>query len=57
MQVMLTMILLASSVSLGRAFVHLMRVDRGYDVQGIVTVDVSLDGTTHQLDKRAAPIF
>ena len=56
-QVMLTMIFLAGSVSLGRAFVHLMRIDRGYDVQGIVTVNISLDGTSHQLDKRELPYF
>jgi predicted permease len=56
-QVMLTIILLAGSVSLGRAFIHLMRTDRGYDVQGIVTVNVSLDGTTHQLAKRQLPYF
>jgi putative ABC transport system permease protein len=56
-QVMLTMILLASSVGLGRAFVHLMRIDRGYDVKGIVTVGVSLDGTTHQMDRRQLPYF
>jgi putative ABC transport system permease protein len=56
-QVMLTMILLAASVCLGQAFVHLMRIDRGYDVQGVVTVGVSLDGTTHQLDKRQLPYF
>jgi putative ABC transport system permease protein len=56
-QVMLTMILLASSVCLGRAFVHLMRIDRGYDVNQIVTVAVSLDGTAHQLDKRQLAYF
>jgi putative ABC transport system permease protein len=56
-QVMLTMILLAASVCLGRAFVHLMRIDRGYDVKGIVTVSVSLDGTSHQLGKRQLPYF
>jgi putative ABC transport system permease protein len=56
-QVMLTMILLAASVCLGRAFVHLMRIDRGYDVKGVVTVAVSLDGTTHHLDKRQLPYF
>ncbi len=56
-QVMLTMILLAASVCLGRAFVHLMRIDRGYDVKGVVTAAVSLDGTTHQLDKRQLPYF
>ncbi|MGA8153147.1 MAG: FtsX-like permease family protein [Terriglobales bacterium] len=56
-QVMLTVILLAGSVSLGRAFVHLMRIDRGYDVKGIVTVGVSLDGTTRQLNNRQLPYF
>ncbi len=56
-QVLLTMILLAGSVSVGRAIVHLMRIDRGYDVKGVVTVSVSLDGTTHQLDKRQLPYF
>jgi putative ABC transport system permease protein len=56
-QVMLTMILLAASVCLGRAFLHLMRIDRGYEVQGIVTAGISLDGTTHQLDKRQLAYF
>jgi predicted permease len=56
-QVMLTMILLAASVGLGRAFVHLMRIDRGFDVKGVVTVGVSLEGTTHQLNKRQLPYF
>jgi putative ABC transport system permease protein len=56
-QVMLTIILLAGSVSLGQAFVHLMRIDRGFDVKGVVTVNVSLDGTIHQLDKRQLPYF
>jgi len=56
-QVMLTIILLAASVSLGRGFVHLMRVDRGYDVHGIVTVNISLDGTSYQLNKRELPYF
>ncbi len=56
-QVMLTMILLAGSVSVGRAIVHLMRIDRGYDVKGVVTVNVSLDGTTHRLNKGQLPYF
>lgn len=56
-QVMLTMILLASAVCLGRAFVHLMKIDRGYEVRGVVTASVSLDGTTHQLNKRQLPYF
>ena len=56
-QVMLTIMLLAGSVSLGRAFVGLMRIDRGYDVQQVVTVSVSLNGTTHQLDKKQLAYF
>lgn len=56
-QVMLTMILLAASVGLGRAFIHLMGIDRGYDVKGVVTVGVSLDGTTHQTAKRQLAYF
>jgi len=56
-QVMLTIVLLAGSVSLGRAFVNLMKIDRGYDAKHVVTVSVSLDGTTHQLDKRELPYF
>lgn len=56
-QVTLTIILLAGSVSLGRAFIHLMRADRGYDVKQVVTVGVSLDGTTHQLQKTQLPYF
>jgi putative ABC transport system permease protein len=56
-QVTLTIIFLAGSVSLGRAFVHLMRIDRGYDVRDLVTVNVSLEGTAHQLYKRQLPYF
>jgi len=56
-QVMLTMILLASSVGLGLAFIHLMGIDRGYDVKGVVTVGVSLDGTAHQTAKRQLAYF
>jgi predicted permease len=56
-QVMLTIVLLTASISVGRAFVKLMRIDRGFDVKGLVTVSVSLDGTTHQLDGRQLPYF
>jgi putative ABC transport system permease protein len=51
-QVMLTTILLAASVCLGRAFVHLMRIERGYGVKGVVTANVSLSGTAYQSNKR-----
>ena len=56
-QVMLTMILLAASVCLGRAFVHLMKIERGYGVKGVVTVSVSLNGTAYQSNKRQLPYF
>jgi putative ABC transport system permease protein len=56
-QVMLTIILLATSVSVGNAFVRLMGIDRGYDVKRLVTVNVSLDGTPHQLERRQLPYF
>jgi predicted permease len=56
-QVTLTVVLLAAAVSVGSAFVRLMRIDRGYDVKGIATVGVSLDGTTHQGDGRELAYF
>jgi predicted permease len=49
-QVMLALVLVTASISVGRAFVHLMNVDRGFDRSGVVTAAVSLDGTTHQSD-------
>jgi putative ABC transport system permease protein len=56
-QVALTIILLASSLSVGRAFVHLMRIDRGFVAKDVVTVNVSLAGTTHQGDGRNLAYF
>jgi putative ABC transport system permease protein len=56
-QVMLAILLLAGSMSLGRAFVHLMTADRGYGVKDIVTVNVSLDSTTHEAEDRRLPYF
>ncbi|MGD0775804.1 MAG: ABC transporter permease, partial [Candidatus Solibacter sp.] len=56
-QVMLTIILLTASVAVGRAFVKLMGTDRGFAVKGLVTVNVSLGGTTHQLAQRELAYF
>ena len=56
-QVMLTIILLTASVSIGRAFVSLMRTDRGFDRKGLVTASVSLDGTTRGANGRQLPYF
>ena len=54
-QVMLTIILLAASVSVGRAFVNLLKIDRGFDVKGLVTVSVSLEGTVHAVEGHQLP--
>jgi putative ABC transport system permease protein len=54
-QVTLTIILLTASVSVGRAFVNLMRIDRGFNVRGLVTVSVSLNGTTRDADGHQLP--
>jgi predicted permease len=56
-QVMLTIILLTASVSVGRAFVNMMRTDRGFERKGLVTVSVSLDGTTHGVAGHQLPYF
>jgi putative ABC transport system permease protein len=52
-QVMLTIILLAGSVAIGRAFFDLTRMDRGYDTRHVATVSVSLQGTTRQAEPLA----
>ena len=44
-QIVLTVVLLTSSVSVGRAFSHLIQMDRGFKVDGVLTASVSLDGT------------
>ncbi len=41
-QVMLTIVLLGSSFSIGRAFLNLVRMDRGFDRQGVVTVSMAV---------------
>ncbi len=56
-QVTLTMVLLAAAVSVGSAFEHMMRIDRGYNVNGIATASVSLDGTTRQGQGREFAYF
>lgn len=56
-QVMFTIAFLAASVSVGQAFLKLMKIGRGYGVTGLVTVNVSLDGTTHQVQKHQLPYF
>jgi len=47
-QVALTIVLFAASISVGRALINLMDADRGFTGQGLATVNISLEGTTHQ---------
>jgi len=56
-QIMITIVLLSGSVSVGRAFMSLMRTDRGYNLHGLVTVNVSLAGTIHDRDGRQLSYF
>ncbi len=56
-QVALTIVLLAGCVSIGRAFLHLMHADRGFDTKGLISVSVSLDGTIHQRRDRQLEYF
>ena len=56
-QVMLTLILVSASISVGRAFLDLMRADRGFDRSTVVTAKVSLQGTTHQTDASRLAYF
>ena len=48
LQAGLTVILLASSVAMGRAFLKLLSVDLGFRPANAVTLTVSLQGTRHQ---------
>ncbi len=56
-QVMLTIVLLAGSFSINRAFLDLMGMDRGFDRQGVVTVSVSLAGTARDQGDRRLQYF
>lgn len=46
-QIAITIVLLAGSVALGRAFVGLLGADPGYDVRSIATMSVSFAGTEY----------
>jgi predicted permease len=56
-QVMLTIVLLTASISLGRAFTAIMRFDRGFDRSGVVTAGVSLSGTHLEADAARVAYF
>jgi predicted permease len=56
-QVMLSIVLVSASLSLGRAFLDLMRADRGFHRAGVVTAMVSLEGTTHETAAKRLAYF
>ncbi|MBZ5580124.1 MAG: ABC transporter permease [Acidobacteriia bacterium] len=56
-QVMLAVILLTSSLSVGHAFLQMMRINRGFVPRGLMTVNVSLQGTAHQGAGRSLAYF
>ncbi len=56
-QVMVTVVLLTASVSVGRGFARLMQTYRGFDMKGLVTAGVSIQGTTRQGNDRPLAYF
>jgi predicted permease len=50
MQALLTVVLLAGSLSMGRTFLKLVGVDLGFRVDQVVTLNVSLQGTRYSSD-------
>jgi predicted permease len=56
-QVMLTLVLLSGTISVGRAFTAIMHLDRGFDRGGVVTAGVSLQGTTRESDASRLAYF
>ena len=51
MQTAFTVVLLAGSVTMGRSFLKLVGVDLGFRPERVVTLNVSLDPTTHSSDR------
>jgi putative ABC transport system permease protein len=56
-QVMLTIVLLTASISLGRAFTAIMHLDRGFNRSGVITAGVSLEGTHVETDSGRLAYF
>jgi putative ABC transport system permease protein len=56
-QVMLTIVLVAASMSAGQAFVKLVSFDRGYETRGLATASVSLDGTIYDSNAQRFAYF
>lgn len=56
-QVSLTVVLLAGSAAVGRAYFTLMRADHGYSTRNVATLSVSLAGSMYEKDDRAVTYF
>lgn len=56
-QVALTLILLAGSVTMGRSFLHLLGTDIGFRTDHLVTVSVSLAGTRQASENRQQQFY
>jgi putative ABC transport system permease protein len=52
-QVAMTLVLLTGAIAVGRAFVGLIRIDNGYDLELIATMSVSFAGTDYAASGRA----
>jgi predicted permease len=53
-QIAITIVLLTGSIALGRAFVTLLDIDNGFDVQSIASMSISLTGTGYEGEARRA---
>lgn len=47
-QAALTLVLLTGSLAMGRTFLHLLQVDLGFRTANVVTLNVSLEGTSYR---------
>jgi putative ABC transport system permease protein len=56
-QVALTITLVTGSFALGRAFISLLRIDNGYAIETLVTMNVSLVGTAHAVPGQARAYY
>lgn len=56
-QIMLTVVLLSGSLTLGRGFLRLLHLDRGFDRRNMITASVSIAGTAESADTASLPYF
>ncbi len=57
MQVALTLVLLAGSVTMGRSFLHLLDAGMGFPTEHVVAMSVALPGTPEQPEARRAAYY